>query len=71
MLRRLLRMKWSFCFLIRRGTVCLSRTTANGRRQVVSFLAAGDLCGFEAAETREFTAEAITEVDALRKPCQP
>ena len=48
------------------GAVRLSRITEDGRRQIVEFRVAGDLMGFEWAESYGLTAEAVRDVTAIR-----
>jgi CRP/FNR family transcriptional regulator len=53
----------AFLYEIESGVVKLYRTLANGDRQVVAFLGAGDLFGFEPGDEHLTTAEAVTPVE--------
>lgn len=48
------------------GTVCLSRSLADGRRQILGFLLPGDFLGFEPGETHRCDAETLTEAKVCR-----
>ena len=51
---------------ITEGTVSISRTLPDGRRQIFGFLLAGDFAGLEAGASHDFDAETLTEVRACR-----
>lgn len=53
-------------FNITEGTVALSRTMGDGRRQIFGFLLAGDFAGLEVGPTYSFDAETVTETRACR-----
>lgn len=55
-------------FSIQEGVVMLSRSTADGRRQVLSFLSSGDFIGLSQASEYPFTARATTMVKACKFP---
>jgi CRP/FNR family nitrogen fixation transcriptional regulator len=44
------------------GTVCTSRMSSDGRRQIAGFYFAGDVFGLENAKNHSLTAQAITDV---------
>ena len=48
------------------GTVCLSRSLADGRRQILGFLLPGDFLGFEPGESHRCDAETLTEAKVCR-----
>lgn len=48
------------------GSVCLSRSLPDGRRQILGFLLPGDFVGFEADETHRLDAETLTEAKVCR-----
>jgi len=48
------------------GTVRLCKLMSDGRRQIAEFVAAGDFFGLEWLDTHAFTAEALTDVVAIR-----
>jgi CRP-like cAMP-binding protein len=52
------------------GTGCTSKLLPDGRRQIGTFLHAGDFFGFEALDDYGFAAEAITEMIVIRYPKQ-
>jgi CRP-like cAMP-binding protein len=55
-------------FKVVSGTVRISKLLADGRRHIAEFCFAGDSFGFEWAEERGFSAEAVTDVTVLRLP---
>ena len=52
------------------GTGCTSKLLPDGRRQIGTFLHAGDFFGFEALDDYGFAAEAITDMIVIRYPKQ-
>jgi CRP-like cAMP-binding protein len=58
----------SSCYRILRGCVRLVKLMEDGRRQIGEFLMAGDLLGFDALETHDFAAEAVSDVVLRRYP---
>ena len=48
------------------GTVCLSRSLSDGRRQILGFLLPGDFLGFEPGESHRCDAETLTEAKVCR-----
>jgi CRP-like cAMP-binding protein len=54
------------CYLIVSGCVRTVRLMEDGRRQIGEFLFAGDLFGWEALDTHDFGAEAVTPVTLRR-----
>jgi CRP-like cAMP-binding protein len=52
------------------GTGCTSKLLPDGRRQIGTFLHAGDFFGFEALEEHGFAAEALTDLVLFRYPRQ-
>jgi CRP-like cAMP-binding protein len=56
------------CYRILSGCVRLVKLMEDGRRQVGEFLMAGDLLGFDALDTHDFAAEAVTDVVLRRYP---
>ncbi len=56
------------CFRILSGCVRLVKLMEDGRRQVGEFLMAGDLFGFDALDTHDFAAEAVSDVVLRRYP---
>jgi CRP-like cAMP-binding protein len=56
------------CYRILSGCVRLVKLLEDGRRQVGEFLMAGDLLGFDALDTHDFAAEAVTDVVLRRYP---
>jgi CRP/FNR family nitrogen fixation transcriptional regulator len=56
------------CYRILSGCVRTVRLMEDGRRQVGEFLMAGDLLSFDAFETYDFAAEAVTDVVLRRYP---
>ncbi len=55
-----------YVYNLTEGTVCLSRSLPDGRRQILGFLLPGDFIGFEADETHRRDAEALTEAKLCR-----
>ena len=55
-----------YVYNLTEGTVCLSRSLPDGRRQILGFLLPGDFIGFEAGETHRRDAEALTETKVCR-----
>jgi len=55
-----------YVYNLTEGTVCVSRSMADGRRQILGFLLPGDFIGLEAAETHRCDAEALTEAKVCR-----
>jgi CRP-like cAMP-binding protein len=58
----------SSCYRILRGCVRMVKLMEDGRRQIGEFLMAGDLLGFDALDTHDFAAEAVTDVVLRRYP---
>ncbi len=56
------------CYRILSGCVRLVKLMEDGRRQVGEFLMAGDLVGFDALDTHDFAAEAVSDVVLRRYP---
>src|ERR1700733_15299245 len=56
------------CYRILSGCVRLVKLLEDGRRQIGEFLMAGDLLGFDALETHDFAAEAVSDVVLRRYP---
>ncbi len=56
------------CYRIVRGCVRVVKLLEDGRRQIGEFLMAGDLLGFDALDTFDFAAEAVTDVVLRRYP---
>jgi len=50
------------CYKVVSGMVRLCKLTEDGRRQITSFLMAGDVFGWTDDDTRAFSAEAVTDV---------
>jgi len=57
-----------YCYKILSGCVRRVKLLEDGRRQVGEFLMAGDLFGFEALDTHDFSAEAVSDVVLRRYP---
>ncbi len=53
-------------FEVRDGTVSVSKRMLDGRRQILEFLSTGDLIGLTGHHTYPYTADAVTEVIAVR-----
>jgi CRP-like cAMP-binding protein len=51
-----------FCYQVVSGCLRTVRLMEDGRRQVGGFLLAGDCLGFDALDTHDFAAEAVTDV---------
>jgi len=58
----------TWCYLVVSGCVRTVRLMEDGRRQVGEFLFAGDLFGWEALDSHDFGAEAVTSVALRRYP---
>ena len=58
----------SSCFRILSGCVRTVKLLEDGRRQIGEFLMAGDLLGFDALDTYDFAAEAVSDVVLRRYP---
>jgi CRP-like cAMP-binding protein len=56
------------CYRIVRGCVRVVKLLEDGRRQIGEFLMAADLLGFDALDTFDFAAEAVTDVVLRRYP---
>lgn len=56
----------TYCYLVVSGCVRTVQLMEDGRRQVGEFLFAGDLFGWEALDTHDFSAEAVTPVTLRR-----
>jgi CRP/FNR family transcriptional regulator, nitrogen fixation regulation protein len=56
------------CYRILSGCVRMVKLMEDGRRQVGEFLMTGDLLGFDALETHDFAAEAVSDVVLRRYP---
>jgi CRP/FNR family nitrogen fixation transcriptional regulator len=56
----------TWCYLVVSGCVRTVRLMEDGRRQVGEFLFSGDLFGWEALDTHDFGAEAVTSVTLRR-----
>lgn len=56
------------CYRIVRGCVRMVKLMEDGRRQIGEFLMAGDLLGFDALDTHDFAAEAVSDVVLRRYP---
>jgi CRP/FNR family transcriptional regulator len=59
------------CFRIVSGTVRLYKAIADGRRQVIDFLGAGDCFGLTGLERHSYSAEAISPATLIRYSRQP
>ena len=57
-----------FCYRVLRGCIRTVRLMEDGRRQIGEFLMAGDLLGFDALETYDFAAEAVSDTVLRRYP---
>jgi CRP/FNR family nitrogen fixation transcriptional regulator len=57
-----------FCYRVLRGCIRTVGLMEDGRRQVGEFLMAGDLLGFDALETYDFAAEAVSDTVLRRYP---
>jgi CRP/FNR family nitrogen fixation transcriptional regulator len=58
----------SSCYRVLAGCVRMVKLMEDGRRQIGEFLMAGDLFGFDALETHDFAAEAVSDVVLRRYP---
>jgi CRP-like cAMP-binding protein len=58
----------SSCYRILSGCVRMVKLMEDGRRQIGEFLMAGDLLGFDALDTHDFAAEAVSHVVLRRYP---
>lgn len=56
------------CYKIVSGAVRVVKIMADGRRYVVDFFLPGDLIGFDAGSTYEFTAEAVVDAQLVSYP---
>jgi CRP/FNR family transcriptional regulator, nitrogen fixation regulation protein len=56
------------CYRVLSGCVRLVKLMEDGRRQIGEFLMAGDLLGFDALDTHDFAAEAVSDVVLRRYP---
>jgi CRP-like cAMP-binding protein len=56
------------CYRVLRGCVRMVKLMEDGRRQIGEFLMPGDLLGFDALETHDFAAEAVSDVVLRRYP---
>lgn len=57
-----------FQYRVLAGAVALSKFRCNGRRQIVEFLFAGDLFGFECGKEHSKTAESVCDAAVVRYP---
>jgi CRP/FNR family transcriptional regulator len=57
-----------YWFKVVSGVVRISKLLADGRRHIAEFCFAGDSFGFDGAEERGFSAEAVTDATVLRLP---
>jgi CRP/FNR family transcriptional regulator, anaerobic regulatory protein len=55
-----------YVYNLTEGTVSVSRSLADGRRQILGFLLPGDFLGLEAGDTHRCDAEALTETKVCR-----
>ena len=60
--------KAAWCYRVISGCVRVVKLMEDGRRQIGEFLMAGDVLGFDALETYDFAAEAVSEVVLRRYP---
>lgn len=58
--------KARFVYIVVRGAVRLSKIRSNRRRQIVAFVLAGEMFGFEAGARHTLTAEALGKVVVVR-----
>ncbi|HTW33175.1 MAG TPA: helix-turn-helix domain-containing protein [Rhizomicrobium sp.] len=56
----------NYSYRIVSGTVRLCKLMSDGRRQIAEFVGSGDFVGIEWLDTHAFTAEALTDVVAVR-----
>jgi CRP/FNR family transcriptional regulator, nitrogen fixation regulation protein len=54
-----------YVYRVVRGVVRTYKLLSDGRRQISSFLLAGDVFGFDAAEDHRFTAEAVSDTTVV------
>lgn len=59
-----------YLYNIRSGCVLMSKMLADGRRQIIDFLFAGDFFGFPYSDDYSYTVEAVTNVDVCLIPRQ-
>ncbi len=57
-----------WCYRVLSGCVRLVKLMEDGRRQISAFLLAGEQFGFDALDTHDFAAEAVTDVVLRRYP---
>src|SRR6478736_115023 len=57
-----------YCYRVLSGCVRMVKLMEDGRRQIGEFLMTGDLLGFDALGTYDFSAEAVSEVVLRRYP---
>jgi len=57
-----------YCYLVVSGCVRTVKLMEDGRRQIGEFLLPGDLFAWEALDTHDFSAEAVTRVTLRRVP---
>ena len=57
-----------YCYRVLSGCVRMVKLMEDGRRQIGEFLMSGDLLGFDALETHDFAAEAVSDVVLRRYP---
>jgi CRP/FNR family transcriptional regulator, nitrogen fixation regulation protein len=60
--------KAAWCYRVVSGCVRVVNLMEDGRRQIGEFLLAGDVLGFDALETYDFAAEAVSDVVLRRYP---
>jgi CRP/FNR family transcriptional regulator len=58
-------------YMLTRGTACLYKTLADGRRQIVGFALAGELLGSPLLERYTFSVDAISEVTVRQSSRKP
>lgn len=56
----------SFCYRLVSGCIRTVKLMEDGRRQVGAFLLAGDWLGFDALDTHDFAAQAVTDIVVQR-----
>jgi CRP/FNR family transcriptional regulator, nitrogen fixation regulation protein len=56
----------SFCYRLISGCIRTVKLMEDGRRQVGAFLLAGDWLGFDALDTHDFAAQAVTDIVVQR-----
>ena len=57
-----------YCYRVVAGVVRMVKLMRDGRRQVAEFHLPRELFGFDACETRDLTAEAVSDVTLIRYP---